>query len=144
MSAGTYGSLMYPRVMEALTKHHFSFEDITLLGFERRAILGKKYPGLRQNSESSVNGRIWFEVDEASTRILDRFEDPLYERRTVEILSSTRGLIEARAYVVPAQLEHTLAEEPWDQDSFEKIHLAQYVLMCGRFRADVIGKNEDV
>jgi gamma-glutamylcyclotransferase (GGCT)/AIG2-like uncharacterized protein YtfP len=144
MNVFTYGSLMYAEVIEALTACHFSFEDVALPGFERRALTGKKYPGLREETKSSVDGRLWFDVDEGSLRMLDLFEDPLYERRSVEIMSKSRGLIEARAYVVPPKLERTFAPEPWDKDAFEANHLEQYVSMCRRFRAAAVSKNASV
>jgi len=126
MNVFTYGSLMYPAVMEALT--------------ERLSIAGKKYPGIRHHVGSSVNGRVWFDLDDSSMRMLDCFEDPLYEKQTLEVLSNSRGSINASAYVVPKHLEHTLTDQPWDASIFENRHLAQYVEMCKRFRFENLVK----
>jgi gamma-glutamylcyclotransferase (GGCT)/AIG2-like uncharacterized protein YtfP len=138
MNIFTYGSLMYPAVINALTDCNFSYEDVTIQDFERRAIQGKKYPGLRRHIGSMAQGRLWFDIDESSMRMLDSFEDSLYERQTVEITSKSRGVINAFAYVVPKHLEHTLEDIPWDPNVFENMHLAQYVKMCERFRLDNI------
>lgn len=114
MNLFTYGSLTYPQVLEALTEQTFSFEDLGLPGFERSAIIDKMYHGIRENPLEAVDGRLWFNVSDHAMRILDRFEDPLYERRSIEVFTGTRGKIVARAYVVPRELEHTLTLTAWD------------------------------
>jgi gamma-glutamylcyclotransferase (GGCT)/AIG2-like uncharacterized protein YtfP len=136
MNIFTYGSLMYPSVFEALTEIRFEFEDIALKDYERRAITGKKYPGIRHLPGASVNGRLWLDIDESSLTMLDLFEDSLYERRAVELTSKSGTLLNAYAYVVPISLEHTLAAEDWDSKIFEELHLNSYVGMCGRFRSE--------
>ena len=78
-----YGSLMYPEVFAALTGAPSSFEDLCVQGFERRAVSGKPYPGLRENPASSVDGRLWFDIDDEALRILGTFEGSLYERRAL-------------------------------------------------------------
>lgn len=138
MNIFTYGSLMFASVIEALTKGHFEFEEITIKDFERLSISGKKYPGIRQKAGSFVSGRIWFDIDSSSMKILDLFEDSLYEKQTLEIVSDSRGLINTYAYVVPKHLEKVLADEPWDPKVFENEHLDQYVEMCRRFRLENI------
>lgn len=69
-------------------------------------------------------------------QMLDRFEDSLYERNKLGIVSLSRGEIEAYAYVGPKNLEHNLANEAWDPKVFEDLYLDQYVEMCGRFRVE--------
>lgn len=136
MNIFTYGSLMFPEVMKALTGQEFSFEDVTIVNFERRGIIGKEYPGLCEKIGSSVNGRVWFSVDEMSIQILDSFEDSIYERRVVNIKSSNSGLVEANIYVVPLANEYMLTLEPWDEYYFKNELLAEYLDMCHQFRTD--------
>lgn len=138
MNVFSYGSLMFPEVFTALTGREYQFEGVTLPGFERRAIIGKIYPGLRGDSDTFTDGRLWFDLDDEAMRILDLFEDPRYDRRTVEVASLTRGLVEARAYVIPPSLESTLANDPWDEVKFVDEHLSQYIQMCREFRADTL------
>ncbi len=129
----TYGSLMFPEVMELLTGKHYAFEDVRLWDFERRALNGKSYPGLFEVASMAVDGRLYFDLDDASVEILDIFEDEIYERRTVRVCSKERGEVEARAYVIPSQLA-CLGAESWDPAQFRVEHLDRYLVMCERFR----------
>lgn len=138
MNIFTYGSLMYPSVFEALTEKMFRADDVTLNNYQRRAISFKNYPGIKYKPGASVNGRLWFDVDEVSSKMLDRFEDSLYERRVVKVTSKLGEVFNAHAYVVPVSLEHMLASEEWDQKMFQEMHLNSYVEMCRRFRTENI------
>jgi gamma-glutamylcyclotransferase (GGCT)/AIG2-like uncharacterized protein YtfP len=135
MNVFTYGSLMYPDVFAALAGERLAFEDLAVPGFERRAIAGKPYPGLRENPAASVDGRLWFGVGAGAMRMLDAFEGALYERRTLRLMSPGRGRVEAEVYVVPRDREHLLADDPWDRHRFESRYLERYVKLCRGFRA---------
>lgn len=130
-----YGSLMYPEVLTALAGALPSFEDLCVQGFERRVVGGKPYPGLRENPASSVDGRLWFDIDDETLRILDGFEGSLYERRTLRLVSRRRGSVNAEAYIVPASRLHALADVPWERERFERHYLGRYVKICRGFRA---------
>ena len=137
MNIFTYGSLIFPEVLDALTERYFEHEDITVPGFERRTLIGKPYPGVIRNDGTSVEGRLWFDLDRDSVEILDRFEDTDYERRSIEIETRTRGRVNASMYIIPDSLKQTLSDEPWDKEHFMREHLAEYVSMCRAFRNEV-------
>ncbi len=138
MNVFTYGSLIFPEVMEALTAQQFKYEDVVLSNFERRALVGKPYPGLIAKVGAIVEGRLWFDLDKSSIEILDQFEGARYERRTAVMDCPSQGQVTASFYVTPPALENTLTNEPWDVAHFKSRHLTRYVSMCRRFRQDVL------
>lgn len=144
MNIFTYGSLMFPEVIEALTKQNFLFEDITLANFERCGIIGKQYPGLYEKVGSSVDVRLWFDIDKESLQMLNRFEDSIYERRVINAKCVYRGSVDAIIYVIPPNNEYMLTYEPWDINYFKNKHLAEYVSMCQRFRANELAKKQSM
>jgi gamma-glutamylcyclotransferase (GGCT)/AIG2-like uncharacterized protein YtfP len=137
----TYGSLTFLEVIEALTARSFQYEDIVLPGYERRRLEGKTYPGLFESPQAQVDGRLYFDLDEQSFEVLERFEDPIYERREVEIHSAKRGKLRARIYVVPPHSKQKLAGTPWNREEFAKLHLESYVAACQNFRRAMFDEN---
>lgn len=137
MNLFTYGSLMFPEVMHALTERVFQYEDASLSGFDRYLLNGRKYPGIIENTDSRVEGRVFFDIDSTSLEILDQFENSIYERRIVEIHTISRAQVKARAYIVPVTAREALSELRWSADEFSRAHLANYVEMCRRFRAEL-------
>jgi gamma-glutamylcyclotransferase (GGCT)/AIG2-like uncharacterized protein YtfP len=131
----TYGSLTFKEVMLALLNRDFQSEAVLLTNFARFQMIGKRYPGLIWTPESEVQGRIFFDLDERSLEILDRFEDEAYERTELEVVGTTRGTVNARAYVIPVGKRSLLSDSPWSPEEFEKEHLQDYIAMCERFRA---------
>jgi len=92
MNVYTYGSLMFPEVMEALTERIFKFEDLRLQGFERFKLKEKKYPGVIENGNAFLSGRVWFDLDSASLDILDAFEDKIYTERSLDFRPNPKAI----------------------------------------------------
>ncbi len=137
MNLATYGSLMIPEVMHELLQKGFSSELVTLTGFERFLLNGKRYPGLIKSDQSVLDCRVYFDLDPVSIQILDKFEDDIYERVTLPIETS-RGHVDARAYIVPDSSRALLSSSPWIEEEFRRVHLADYLEMCGRFRNKIL------
>jgi len=138
MNIATYGSLTIPQVMTALLGKDFASEPIVINGYERFTLAGKRYPGLIESPGKSVDARIYFDLDPTSVEILDKFEDEIYDRVTISVETSSRGSVQARAYVVPLSNKNLLSTTPWIAEDFIKIHLSDYVEMCKRFRAKIL------
>jgi len=136
MDVFSYGTLMFPEVLEALTEKHFEFEELSLAGYERRLVRGEIYPAVREEARSRISGRLWFDIDDLSLEILDFFEDVLYEHRNVELASERRGLSKARLYVVPKHLEARLSDALWYESEFREKHLVHYLPRCRNYRAE--------
>lgn len=137
MNIFTYGSLTFPEVMSALTERTFRFEDLTLPGWERRKLTGETYPGLIEQASSMVDGRLYFDVDDLSARILDRFEDLIYERRIMQITSQACGTVPALVYLIPAAAREQLSPDIWDREEFRRDHLPAFMEMCREFRLSI-------
>ena len=140
MHVFTYGTLMFPEVMVALTGREFTWEDIEVPGFDRRTLAGRIYPGLFKAPGRHVEGRLYFNVDASSIGVLEAFEDAFYERRMIEVCSPAKGRMMALAYVIPRACLHLLSAEAWDPVAFRLRHLYAWVEMCQTFRADVEAK----
>ena len=138
MNVYTYGSLMFPEVMEALTERIFKFEDLRLYGFKRFKLKEKKYPGVIENENAFLSGRVWFDLDRQSLEILDAFEDKIYQRRTVSIETGEKGSIDTYLYVVTPDYVNLLEKSDWDFDFFRENYLDQYVEMCKGFRNKLV------
>jgi gamma-glutamylcyclotransferase (GGCT)/AIG2-like uncharacterized protein YtfP len=144
MNVFTYGTLMFPEVMECLTSRQFTCEDAVLANYERRKLLGKSYPGLVQAAGAQVAGKLYFDVDEDSLTILDCFEDEIYDRRHIPIQSLSKGEVIALTYIIPDHLLSTVSSEAWDLEEFKRKHLSNYLEMCRRVRADILQQIEGV
>lgn len=130
----TYGSLVFPEVMEALLGFRPQYENVLLRGFRRSALRGRVYPGLRRDLASEVVGRLYFDLDSSAMEILENFEDDLYERATISV-DCSRGRTEALLYLVPQQAYDELADSSWSPETFERHFLNDYLKMCRDFRA---------
>src|SRR5262245_16469921 len=94
----TYGTLMYPEVLEALLLRTLSGTPAVLRDYERRRIEGKPYPGIFPCAGASVPGVMYSELDRLTLELLDRFEGMLYSRVEV-VLETGSGSAPALAYV---------------------------------------------
>lgn len=131
----TYGTLVFPEVMGAVTGKAFRFEDGWIMGYARFGVRDAVYPGVVERPGARTTGRVFFDVDERTLARLDRFEDWLYERRRVCVKREGGEAVWADAWIVPAHYASELDERPWDPEHFQREHLAGYVDGCHRFRA---------
>lgn len=129
----TYGTLMFPAVMRAVTGRSFEAAPGKVTGFVRQGIRDEVFPGLSAGGEGTVEGVVWFAVDDAAAEALDRFEDWLYDRRSVAVSLDDGRTITADAWIVPPRYADALDGAPWDSARFEREELARYLGMCEAF-----------
>ena len=126
----TYGSLMIPRVMEAVCGRTFDALDALLQGYARYALRGETYPGLVPEDAVATEGVLWQGVDADSLRRLDVFEGDWYTRESVTVLTgagSEELACEAQTYVlVPAQ-HFRVSRRRWSRDRFETRYLQRFL-----------------
>lgn len=128
----TYGSLMIPRVMEAVCGHTFEAVDALLRGYARYTLRGETYPGLVPEAGVATDGVLWQGVDADSLRRLDVFEGDWYTRESVTVWTDlTPGAegqaCEAQTYVlVPAQ-HFRVSRRRWSRDRFETRYLQRFL-----------------
>jgi gamma-glutamylcyclotransferase (GGCT)/AIG2-like uncharacterized protein YtfP len=131
----TYGTLVFPEVMEAVTGRRFESRTAVLRGYRRRMLQGRVYPGIRPAAADATEGRVYLEIDAAALACLDDFEGDEYERRRVEV-GVQGGTLVAEAYVVRGSASGLLTEVLWDPGRFTASQLRPYVERCRRFRSE--------
>ncbi|HYC46625.1 MAG TPA: gamma-glutamylcyclotransferase family protein [Burkholderiales bacterium] len=129
----TYGSLMHPEVMRAVTGRIFACETATLDDHRRLGLKDCLYPGLVACPGHRAEGVLWRDVDELALATLDRFEDDFYERRVVRVQSES-GVADAHAWVVRDDDRWRLNTTDWDYPMFCSRDLAGYLRECRSFR----------
>jgi len=94
VSLFVYGTLMDEERLHRLTGRRFARRGARLEGYARRAHRGG-YPTVVPWAVGCVDGLLIEDVDPASLRVLDRYEDEgrLYVRRPVEVTSGGRRIV---------------------------------------------------
>jgi len=85
MNIFTYGTLMIPDVMYAVTTRKFRFKNAILRGYARFTVKGESYPGIIPVTGAVTEGIVYFDVDALSLDRLDAFEGDLYQRTPVRV-----------------------------------------------------------
>ncbi len=124
-----YGTLLFPEVVFALTGKKFKTKNAILLDYKRYKIfdqhISRKYPAIIESKSSVVKGKILFDIDEESLKILDFFEDKEYEKKTV-IVQSDNKTFETIVYVWKNEFKNKLKSK-WSEEEFKKKHLYNYI-----------------
>jgi len=127
MNIFTYGSLMFPAVMKAVTGREFSSRNARVKNYARFRVKGESYPGLTPLEGAFTEGVLYLNIDDLSVKRLDDFEGKLYERARIsaEALDGESSI--AQAYLIKPQYRDQLSSEPWDPEHFEKADLLQFM-----------------
>ncbi|MEM1447072.1 MAG: gamma-glutamylcyclotransferase family protein [Planctomycetota bacterium] len=123
----TYGTLMVPDVMWAVTEKHFQSCNATLHGFNRFRVRQEVYPAIVAAADASTTGRLYLGVDADSLKRLDDFEGEYYTRQSVTVTDENDEERHALAYVIADVHRHRLSEEPWDEAAFVEHHLPEFL-----------------
>ncbi len=130
----TYGTLMFPEVVEALTGEQLIPVPATLTGFARYAIKNACYPGIVNDINASVDGVVYREVSNNTLQVFDWFEAEIYERLPVKVDIQEQKL-EAFAYVVSEKFRRNLDSVPWQPEIFLEQHSTRYIEKCRQYQA---------
>ena len=128
-SVFTYCSLLFPEIMSTVTCRSFPSRSALLPGYARYRVHNASYPGITACPGASVAGRLYFELDASSLKILDHFEGDLYQRQTVKVRCGEE-LLSAQTYVVVPSQKHHLTTLPWDPDHFKERDYALFLEQC--------------
>lgn len=90
-------------------------------------LLGKVYPALVPG-DAIASGYLLTGLTVDEWRVLDAFEDPVYELRRLELADGRFGW----AYLGPDGTE--VGDADWSMDTFESDHLAAYAGRCIAWR----------
>lgn len=129
----TYGTLLIPEVMQAVTGRKFPSGDAVLNGYCRYSIKNRVYPAVIARAGASVHGRIYSELDRHTLEILDEFEGIIYTRCTCEVIINRDRFVDAQAYVISEAHRHMMSDAPWSLDEFMRNHLGSYLAKCNVF-----------
>jgi gamma-glutamylcyclotransferase (GGCT)/AIG2-like uncharacterized protein YtfP len=127
MNVFTYGSLMIPSVMTAVTGKRFRMLRAYLKNYARLKVKGESYPGIVCKRGAATDGIVHCDVDDLSLKSLDEFEGELYKRISVRVEVGQKGPLIAEAYIISPEHLHLLSSEPWDLEGFKKEHLQEFL-----------------
>lgn len=127
----SYGTLMFPAVMEILLGQCFVGRPVIARGFTRHPVIGQVYPGILAASEyHRLEGVLWSGLSSRHLSILDEFEDDFYSAELL-CLAGT----EARIYVVPADKADILdVSSSWSPEDFKSHHYEEYLKQVRSWR----------
>ena len=114
MNLFTYGTLMIPEVMYAVTTRKFRFKNAVLRGYARFTVKGESYPGIIPVTDAVTEGIIYFDVDELSLERLGAFEGDLYQRKPVRVETKEREIRDAETYVIRPEYRGCLSSSEWN------------------------------
>lgn len=134
MNLFTYGTLMFPEVLEAVSGKSYGSVESLLKGYRRVLVRGRPYPGIYACQGHDTTGRLYSGLDESLLVLLDRFEGSLYERRRVTVQAPGRSSVDATVYVIADNSMHMLSSEPWIAERFLAEWFDPYVQTCHEFR----------
>jgi len=124
-----YGTLMFPEIVLNLTGKSFRTKDALLKGFKRFKVfdenIPRRYPTLSDSQDSSVEGKILFNVDEGSLKILDFFEGEYYKRQKLRVILDGKEL-SVYSYLWNLKFKEKLKGE-WNPEEFKESDLKYYL-----------------
>ena len=129
----TYGSLMFPSVMKAVTGREFSSRNARVKNHARFKVIGESYPGLTPLEGAVTEGVLYLDVDAFSVKRLDDFEEELYERAGISAVALDGESLMAQTYLIKPQYRDRLSSEPWHPEHFEKADLIDFMASYGGF-----------
>lgn len=123
----TYGTLMIDAVMQKVVKGKtFSSAPAVLQDYARVALRGEVFPGVIPAAGQTVEGRLYFDLDEDALHRLDTFESDMYTREIVTA-RCPQGEVKACVYVMAPASRALCLEQPWDLEKFTRDHLTDYL-----------------
>jgi gamma-glutamylcyclotransferase (GGCT)/AIG2-like uncharacterized protein YtfP len=134
MKIFTYGTLMIPEVMYAVTTREFRFKNAILRGYARFTVKGESYPGIIPATDAVTQGIIYLDVDELSLERLDTFEGDLYQRIPVPAEMDGGEIFNAEAYVIKPKFRSCLSSKKWNMKEFAQKHLAAFLETYSGFK----------
>ena len=132
-----YGTLQVPSIMAAVTGIQPRFEEAILPGYACYRMKHRVYPGAIPCNDGYISGRLYLDINDVMLKYLDAFEDVLYERQLLEVMTSRNTRVNALVYVVVEEYRQLLKSESWDIEEFKLKHLAHYLESCRKFHQRV-------
>jgi gamma-glutamylcyclotransferase (GGCT)/AIG2-like uncharacterized protein YtfP len=126
----SYGTLLFPEVLSAVTGCHLEGKTAVLDDYACYLVKGEAYPGITPERHASVEGVVYTGIGDAHFKKLDRFEGDLYERARV-CVTDTEGMpLQVWTYVIRDAMRAQLTRTPWNKHDFESEHLRAFLKKC--------------
>jgi len=122
-----YGSLLFPEVMRTLLGRVPDSTSAAAAGWRVAALAGRVYPALVP-AEAVATGRLVTGFTPKEWRLIDAFEDDVYELRRLTLSDGRYGW----AYICASGPGAPGGD--WDIDAFERDHLTSYLKRCAAWR----------
>ncbi|MDH3573396.1 MAG: gamma-glutamylcyclotransferase [Desulfobacteraceae bacterium] len=134
MNIFTYGTLMIPEVMYAVTTRMLRSKNAILRGYARFTVKGESYPGIIPATDAVTEGIIYFDVDELSLKRLDAFEGDLYRCTPVRVETEKEEMLNAETYVIRPEYRGYLSSKEWNVKEFVQKHLKAFLEIYSGFQ----------
>ena len=124
----TYGSLMFPEVIEIILDRHIASEELrnaVLEDHRRTAIPERPYPTGIRASGFCIEGKILGPITQKELECLDAYEESFYVRIPVSVRVDGKRQ-DALAYI-DGRDPLPFAMSEWDPESFEREHLPSFL-----------------
>jgi gamma-glutamylcyclotransferase (GGCT)/AIG2-like uncharacterized protein YtfP len=118
---------MNETILKSVTGKRFRSKNAILYGYGRYRVRDEMYPGIIPEEGSSVEGKVYFDIDDIFWSRLDRFEGEYYERRVVEVRIDKDKQVVAFTYVIREKYKNILSGEQWDIQRFEREEIGNFL-----------------
>ena len=127
-----YGSLRFPSVLRALLDREPETSPARVAGWRAVRLPDRPYPALVPSGDArdEVEGLLIERLEPTEWRVLDDFEDDVYELSPLPLIDGRTGW----AYVCLDQADAMV--EPWDYRAFAENSLMDYVRRCRDWRTN--------
>lgn len=115
-----YGTLMFPVVVKGLLGRVPPARPAGAVGWRVAALSGRVYPGLVAAPGRAAAGQLVVDLSPDEWRVLDEFEDAVYDLRRLELDHDRAGW--AYAWGTKDDVE----EADWDAERFAREDLTEY------------------
>ena len=122
----TYGTLMFPEVMNAVCGRLYDSTPASLEGYQLTSLISRVYPAILPVPGARCEGLLYTGIDEDMLVTLDDFEGDEYERVQVDVQSAGQTT-SAWAYVLTASCFTLASGQDWKTAIFREKHLKNYL-----------------
>jgi len=137
----TYGSLVVPAVMQAVTRFEHRHRKAHLAGFERFMLVERIYPGIVESAGGKAPGRVYFDLGDDAFERLDFFESDEYRRQRVRVQVEDGALVSAFAYVIRPSHMHLISNQPWDEEAFVATEMPDFLERTRQWMDEFVGSD---